>query len=111
MALPAFGQDDLPPPRPVPLEPGTIPLPDVPPPLIRPMTMAEFAKVFQAAPGQYEVLLVNPVTHAPAKVCFELPPGCPKKVRVFKRQMVFDYGRRDVVIRFDCHGAVRVTYR
>ena len=85
---PAYGQDVLPPPTQLPSAPGTVLLPEVPPILVTPMTLAEFAKGFPACAGKYEVLLVNPVTCAPAKVCFELPPGHPKKVRAFKRQVV-----------------------
>lgn len=93
-------------------------LPDVPPPSIapppavvplRPMTVQEFAATFKPLPGNYEVLLIHPKTCCPVKVCFTLPPGCLRKVRVTKHKIVFDYKcQRNVVIRFICCGKVRV---
>ena len=77
---------------------------------VRPPTHAEFARHFQPLPGRYEVVLLHPDTHRPVQVCFTLPPGCPKKVRVERRELEFDYGRYEVEIRFDRRGGVRVTY-
>jgi hypothetical protein len=72
-------------------------------------TLDEFAKSFQPAPGKYEVVIQHPVTCEPVKVCFTLPEGCPKKVRVHPREIDFDYGKTDVSIRFIRDGRVRVT--
>ncbi len=72
-------------------------------------TLDEFAKSFQPAPGKYEVVIQHPVTCEPVKVCFTLPEGCPKKVRVHAREIDFDYGKTDVSIRFIRDGRVRVT--
>src|SRR6266852_1682093 len=72
-------------------------------------TLDEFAKSFQPAPGKYEVTIQHPVTCEPVKVCFTLPEGCPKKVRVHPREIDFDYGKTDVSIRFIRDGRVRVT--
>jgi hypothetical protein len=72
-------------------------------------TLEEFAKTFQPAPGKYEVTIQHPVTCEPVKVCFTLPEGCPKKVRVHPREIDFDYGKTDVSIRFIRDGRVRVT--
>src|SRR5262245_27841466 len=77
---------------------------------VRPPTHAEFARSFQPLPGRYEVVLLHPFTHCPVQVCFTLPPGCPKKVRVERRELEFDYGRREVEIRFYRDGGVRVMY-
>ena len=77
---------------------------------VRPPTHAEFARHFQPLPGRYEVVLLHPDTRCPVQVCFTLPPGCPKKVRVERRELEFDYGRYEVEIRFDRRGGVRVTY-
>jgi hypothetical protein len=91
-----------------PVLPAPTPLP-VPTPL-RPPTHAEFARHFQPLPGNYEVVLLHPFTHCPVQVCFTLPPGCPKKVRVERRELEFDYGRCEVEIRFYRNGSVRVMY-
>jgi hypothetical protein len=72
-------------------------------------TLDEFAKTFKPAAGKYEVVIQHPVTCEPVTVCFTLPEGCPKKVRVNPRQIDFDYGKTDVTIRFVRDGRVRVT--
>jgi hypothetical protein len=72
-------------------------------------TLDEFAKTFKPAPGKYEVVIQHPVTCEPVTVCFMLPEGSPKKVRVHPRQIDFDYGKTDVTIRFIRDGRVRVT--
>jgi hypothetical protein len=79
-----------------------------PPP--RPPTLCEFAANFKAGPGTFEVCLVHPVTHCPVKVCFTLPCGCPKKVKVQKHELKFDYGRHDVELHFKRDGTVKVKY-
>jgi hypothetical protein len=72
-------------------------------------TLDEFAKTFKPAAGKYEVVIQHPVTCEPVTVCFTLPEGCPKKVKVHPRQIDFDYGKTDVSIRFIRDGRVRVT--
>lgn len=94
------------------------PVPVAPPPVIaapagpvltRPLTLCEFAATFKPAPGTYSVCLVHPVTHCPVTVCFRLPCGCPKKVKVRSCELKFDYGwRHDVEIRFKRDGTVKV---
>ena len=101
-----------PPPVPLPpAEPVTVaPVPVSPPPgvVVRPPTLEEFAASFQPAPGHYEVVLLNPETCCPVKVCFTLPCGCPK-VRVHDKSLVFHYGLLDnVSIRFHHDGSVAV---
>jgi hypothetical protein len=60
-------------------------------------------------PGTYEVLLIHPKTCCPVKVCFTLPPGCIRKVRVNAHKIEFVYKcQRDVVIRFLYNGKVWV---
>ena len=98
--------------------PGLPAVPDLPPPAIvpppivvplRPLTVNEFVASFRPLPGRYEVLLVHPKTGCPVKVCFTLPPGCPRKVRVNGHKIVFDYKcQHDVVIRFLHGGGVWV---
>jgi hypothetical protein len=109
-----------PPPVPVPTPPGpppgsVVPLPPGPPPVVLtpapPMTHQEFARIFKPLPGKYEVVLIHPGSHRPVPVCFTLPEGCPR-VKVHRRELVFDYGRRhQVAIRFAVHGRVRVVNR
>ncbi len=104
----------------VPAAPAVIQVQDVhvlPPPAllatpapIRPLTHAEFARVFQPIPGHHQVVLLHPFTKCPVQVCFTLPPGCPKKVRVDRGELEFDYGRREIEIRFARNGTVRVNY-
>lgn len=88
----------LPAPRPLPAL-GVAPCP----------THAEFAANFRPCAGRYEVLLLHPDTGRPVQVCFELPPGTPK-VRVERRELEFDYDRKEVEIRFLRNGTVRVEY-
>jgi hypothetical protein len=87
----------------------TIPvsIPD-PRPTVRALTLGEFASSFRPVPGPHEVVLVHPVTGAPVKVAFTLPPGSPRKVRVLRRQLDFVYPRHNVAIRFPRDGSVRV---
>jgi hypothetical protein len=95
---------------------GTLPLPqpmpEPPPPVVvpvRPLTVNEFAASFKPLPGTYEVLLIHPKTGCPVKVCFTLPPGCIRKVRVNGHKIEFVYKcQRDVVIRFLHNGKVWV---
>lgn len=79
--------DEAPPPQLVPVVPA------------RPMSLCEFADCFQPTPGCHQVLLINPVTGCTECVKFTLPCGCPK-VCARKREVVFDYGRYAVRIKF-----------
>jgi len=88
--------------------PGLVPPPFAPSAGVRPLTLNEFAASFQPAPGQYEVTLLHPVTGSPVHFAFTLPDGAPRKVRVHKRELEFDYGRHDVSIRFKPDGRVVV---
>jgi hypothetical protein len=101
----------LPPPRRSgvgPVDPAPIVVPPTFP--VRPPTHAEFASSFRPLPGSYEVVLLHPFTGAPVKACFNLPPGQPKKVRVERDELEFDYGRYEVEIRFNRDGRVSVEY-
>jgi hypothetical protein len=91
MAL-CLSAGQLPPPRVLPVE--------GPPAVVQPITLCDFAAAFKPAPGKYEVLFVNPVTGCPTPVCFTLPCGCVKDVRVSRRQITFDYGTSKVTIKF-----------
>ena len=106
----------LPPPDPAPAEPAFVPgaPPPVPLPIpveapaIRAPTLNEFAATFKPAPGRFEVVLQHPMTGQPVKVSFTLPPGAPKRVKVHKRELEFEYRGKDVTIRFLRGGEVRV---
>jgi hypothetical protein len=74
-------------------------------------TVAEFATSFKPLPGAYEAVLIHPVSRAPVKVRFTLPDGPPRKVRVRRRELVFDYGRHRVKVRFIRDGSVRIITR
>jgi hypothetical protein len=77
----------------------------------KPLTLAEFAERFKPAPGSYEVVLIHPVSKAPVAVRFTLPNGAPKAVRALPRQLVFNYGRDAVRLRFKADGSVKVISR
>ena len=108
----AHAQDPLPAPPGVPqLQlPQPILVAPIAPVVIRPITINEFLASFQSAPGNYEIVFVHPKTGCPVKVCFFLPPGCPKKVRYCLNELKFDYGRREVEVRFKRDGRVVVDY-
>jgi hypothetical protein len=91
--------------------PPPVPGTEVPPPTVpvaRVPTPSEFAASFRPLPGTYKVVLQHPVTCAPVEVCFTLPPGCPRKVRVRPRELDFVYPGHTVAIRFVHNGTVRV---
>jgi hypothetical protein len=100
--------------------PPPVPGPDVPlaPPrpvaqgpavtVARAPTLSEFAASFRPLPGTYKVVLQHPVTCTPVAVCFTLPPGCPRKVRVRPRELDFVYPGHTVAVRFVHNGTVRV---
>lgn len=92
---PAVPADSLPAPAPVPI-------------VVKPMTVDQFAASFQPKPGKYEVVLIHPKSCQPVKVCFELPAGCPTKVRWTRHVLEFDYPRCSVRIRFYHDGDVKV---
>ena len=75
------------------------------------VTLEEFAKCFKPTPGHHTVWIVHPKTCRPVEVCFDLPDcGCPK-VRVNRRSIEFDYGRREVELQFRHNGTVDVKGR
>ena len=53
--------------------------------------------------------LLHPGSGQPVAVTFTLPDGTPK-VRVHKREIVFDYGKHDVEVHFRLGGRVQVKY-
>jgi hypothetical protein len=86
------------------------PVPSALPPL-RVQSVAEFVATFKPAPqgGHYEALLLHPCTHCPVKVCFDLPCGCPRKIRCTKTGFEIRYSLcKAVVVRFLPDGTVRV---
>src|SRR5262245_22966190 len=98
----------LPPPTPLPGA-GNPDAPPMPAP-IRAMSLREFADHHRFAGGNYEAVLINPVTCQPCLVRFCLP-GCPNRVVVNRCEIVYRYGiGRWVRISFDSHGYV-VTSR
>lgn len=98
LALSAGLAQELPAPTPLPatVVPVVVTGPIV---LDRPISHYDFARMFQPVPGNYEIVFIHPVKCCPVKVCFCLPPGCPK-VCVNKRSLCFDYGHREVTIQF-----------
>jgi hypothetical protein len=79
-----------------------------PTPLVRPMTLPEFARCFHPTQGTFKVVLIHPVTCCPVTVCFCLP-GCPKTVRLHDRRVTFHYGlAKNVVLNFTPDGRVTV---
>jgi hypothetical protein len=101
--------DELPAPRIMPSGEAVAPV-NLPAAPVRALTVEEFAAAFQPVPGNHEVILLHPRTGQPVTVQFTLPPGVPKKVRVSRRDLEFDYGRHEVDIRFLLRGRVRVDY-
>jgi hypothetical protein len=102
-----------------PPEAPAVPVPAAPPivaPIIIapdcpvPISLCDFCQSFKPVPGNYEILFLHPVKCCPVRVCFTLPPGCPK-VCCSKREIVFDYGCCAVTIRFKIlFGGVKVIY-
>lgn len=93
----------------VPMQPADPLLPAPTPVPLRPMTHREFACLFKPVPGCHEALLIHPGSGCPVLVRFSLPPGCPR-VRVGCREVEFDYGCKEVEIRFKLFGRVAVNY-
>lgn len=109
--VPPAGEPFVPPaPRPVPPEPqgnGT-PAPEIVA-RHRVLSHQEFARSFTPAAGSYEVEMIHPASKQPVRVNFTLPAGQPK-VTVSRRAIEFDYGQRQVEIRFVANGRVQVEY-
>jgi hypothetical protein len=96
-------------PRFTPGEPPPVPLPipvETAPP--RAPTLTAFAATFKPAAGRYEVVVEHPATGQPVKVGFSLPEGTPKRVKVHRRELDFEYQGKVVSIRFMRDGEVRV---
>jgi hypothetical protein len=96
-------------PGPIVSQPAPAPVVVMPAPAVV-MTHEQFARAFKPLPGRYEVTLLHPGSKCPVTVCFTLPDGCPR-VEVRRREIVFDYGRHEVEIRFALFGKVKVNYR
>jgi hypothetical protein len=93
----------------VPGEPPPVPLPiAVEPAANRAPTLSEFAAAFNPKGGRYEVVIQHPATGQPVKVSFSLPDGTPRRVKVHRRDLEFDYRGKEVSIRFLRGGEVRV---
>ncbi len=75
------------------------------------VTLGEFVKTFQPRGGNYDVLLINPLTKAATPVRSSLPDGMPRRVIADPQGVEFVYGVRHFVrIHFNSDGAV-VTSR
>jgi hypothetical protein len=85
--------------------PVPLPIPVVP---ARPPTLSEFAASFQPKGGRYSVELEHPATGRPVQINFSLPEGTPKRVKVHRRELDFEYRGKQVSIRFLRDGEVRV---
>jgi hypothetical protein len=119
VARPEAEGETLPPPKVLrpgmgtvpPTQPGIVVNP-VPPPVALAILPRDLAKTFKPGPepASYEVLFLHPVSRQPVKVCFDLPPGCPR-VSYCLGSLVMDYGRHEVEIRFKLGGSVVVTQR
>jgi hypothetical protein len=94
------------PPRVVPPVPAPV---QEPQPVLRPLTLPEFAAVFRPCAGTHQVTLLHPVTGQPVTVLFTLPPGNPR-VKLHRRNIEFDYGKHEVDITFLRNGSVKVKY-
>ena len=81
-----------------------------PPPVVRALTLREFADTdFRA--GRYSVVVIHPCTNCPVKVCFNLP-ACPRTVRTNSNVLVLRWGVlpcKRVAIRFLPDGTVSVV--
>lgn len=74
------------------------------------LSLEAFAKSFEARKGNYEVVLMNPVSKQATPVRFSLPDGTPRQVQVTADALEFRYGPRQFVrIRFDQDGAEVVS--
>ncbi len=94
------------------------PVPVAPPPLLgAPMALEAppifkieaFPKAFVPVPGAHRVIFFHPITKKPTEVMFDLPAGKPK-VTAEKRTLKFDYGKKEVIVRFYRDGGFRVAY-
>lgn len=91
--------------------------PPLPPPIDFPgapqsppvLTLDEFSRTFRPTPGIHSVWLAHPKTNVPVFISFTLPPGIPK-VNRGSRHVEFDYGKKEVEIRFLHNGSVRVEF-
>jgi hypothetical protein len=96
--------------------PPAQPEPGAPPPVpeeavekaVQAPTLAQFAGAFRPRGGRYETVLLHPATGQPVQVAFTLPDGPPRKVRVYRYRLAFDYGRRTVALVFRRDGSVHV---
>ena len=81
-----------------------------PPPVVRVLTLREFADTdFRA--GRYSVVVMHPCTNCPVKVCFNLP-ACPRSVRTSSNVLVLRWGVlpcKRVAVRFLPDGTVSVV--
>jgi hypothetical protein len=88
--------------------PVPLPIPVEAPAPARVPTLSEFAATFQPKGGRFEVEIAHPTTGRPVRVRFTLPDGAPKRVKVHRHELDFDYPGRQVSIRFLRDGEVRV---
>jgi hypothetical protein len=89
------------------------PQPVMPPPqpiMPAPVLPQDFIKTFQPKAGHYEVTFLHTRSNQPVTVAFDLPPGNPR-MSYSAHSLVFDYGRREVEIRFQIGGRVKVSER
>jgi hypothetical protein len=86
---------------------GAMPPPPAGPVVVQAMSHRDFACAFKPMEGTHKVWLIHPYTCCPVEVCFTLPCGCPK-VKSNRHEIVFDYGKNKVEIRFYRCGDVEV---
>jgi hypothetical protein len=99
------------PPPAVMVVPAPQPVPPPPQPILpAPVLPQDFIKTFQPKAGHYEVTFLHTRSNQPVTVAFDLPPGNPR-MSYFAHSLVFDYGRREVEIRFQIGGRVKVSER
>ena len=79
------------------------------PPRPAAVSVEEFARCFRPSAGRHEIWVIHPYTRRPVEVCFTLPHGRPD-VDFTRRHVEFDYGRKEVDIRFLANGSVDVQY-
>jgi hypothetical protein len=80
-------------------------------PARRTLTLADFAKGFEALAGSHEITVVHPITQQPVNVQFTLPADALRRIHVGRHEIEFKYKKKEVRIRFKNDGTVKVEDR
>ena len=80
-------------------------------PAPRSLSLADFAKGFEALAGTHEITIMHPVTKQPVNVRFTLPAEALRRVHVGRHEIEFKYKNSEVRIRFKHDGTVKVEDR